>query len=611
MRNDKIVLDGYFSAIYKAIIWILNVSSFIGAILVTLAKLNGFYSQGISWRSIYIYDVAIVIFSLTGIFFISSLTRWSWFANHKLFIVKFFAFVFLNFQWIYMLVAFPGVNFEAFIFYFVIISSFFLNIKFSLLNFAMLTLSSAFILSSRSKGNFFSNSLIVVNVVTSYVCVVMTLLSILIFVYFVRKYLIKELNYVDSSLYCLNDLALKRDFFSMRRDKRNQILGIYVEGLDNLKSTMGSNPENDRVQVVTEILNGITKTGKVYYLSKNMFVLVDEPYKSMSNIIEKLQHKCSLPMYINDTEINVSMSMCLINSTINLMKSDDLIGIIESSLRKAQESATEKVVCVTQAVINEANRDKHILKTLRTAIKERKFEVFYQPIYSVKDESYCAAEALIRLLDYDLGYISPDVFIPLAEQNGLILEIGKQVFEQVCQFIATDRIWERGIKYIDVNLSAVQCMQEKLHEQLVHIMDYYDIDYKMINLEVTETAFVSSEGRLIENMNNLMEKGINFSLDDYGTGYANTAAVIKYPFKMIKLDRSMLWSAMENDKSMQALKYTIPMIKAMDMKIVVEGVETEEQMKTLKELECDFLQGFLFSKPLSKDAFMKLCSERK
>ena len=205
-----------------------------------------------------------------------------------------------------------------------------------------------------------------------------------------------------------------------------------------------------------------------------------------------------------------------------------------------------------------------------------------------------------------MGFISPDEFIPIAEKTGLIFEIGEFVFHQVCGMMSKQKIWERGIEYIEINLSPVQCIEEDLHAKLFSIMDSYEIPYDRVNLEITETATISSEEVLRRNIEPLLANGVTFSLDDYGTGYSNLSNVISYPFHIIKIDKSMVWSTMDDERAMRALRHTVAMIKDLDINIVAEGVETIEQAKLLGNLGCGFLQGYYFSKPVSEKDFIKM-----
>ncbi|MDE7087325.1 MAG: EAL domain-containing protein, partial [Clostridia bacterium] len=176
-------------------------------------------------------------------------------------------------------------------------------------------------------------------------------------------------------------------------------------------------------------------------------------------------------------------------------------------------------------------------------------------------------------------------------------------------FIRERKLWEMGIENVHVNLSVVQCMQESLHEVLIQIMDEYALNYKMIHLEMTESAAVASEETLKSNMQKLIEKGISFALDDYGTGFSNTVTMMKYPFKLIKLDKSMVWSASDSEKAMSLLKHTINMIKDMNMEIVAEGVETAAQANMLAKMGCDYFQGYYYSRPVNSENFIKTLQE--
>ena len=243
---------------------------------------------------------------------------------------------------------------------------------------------------------------------------------------------------------------------------------------------------------------------------------------------------------------------------------------------------------------------------LGKAIKEDGFCVHYQPIYSVEKGRYTTAEALVRFKESDIGFVSPEEFIPIAEKNGMIVRIGEIVFEKVCKFYKENHLEEKGIENIHFNLSVVECMQQKLHEKIENIMDMYKLDSSKISLEITETAAVTSREIIINNMNQLIDRGFKFSMDDYGTGFSNTSTLIAYPFDEIKIDKSIVWSAMEDEKAMIAFKHSVAMIKDLDFKIVAEGVETKEQAKMLGDLGCDYFQGYYYSKPVSEDDFMSL-----
>ncbi len=243
------------------------------------------------------------------------------------------------------------------------------------------------------------------------------------------------------------------------------------------------------------------------------------------------------------------------------------------------------------------------------AVKNRGFQVYYQPIWNYEDSKVTSAEALCRLIDDEFGYIPPDEFIPVAERNGSILEIGRIVFEEACRFYQEGRLKQLGIEYIEVNLSVVQCMSRDLQKVFDNVLSKYSLDPSRINLEITESATAENQELLFDTIETLRQRGFCFSLDDYGTGYSNIAYMYEMPFSIIKIDKSILWKALHptsgagNKNAVIYLENTIRMLKAMDYKILVEGVETMEQKLLLEELGVDYMQGFYFSKPVRKDVF--------
>lgn len=187
----------------------------------------------------------------------------------------------------------------------------------------------------------------------------------------------------------------------------------------------------------------------------------------------------------------------------------------------------------------------------------------------------------------------------------MIMQIGNYVFDSVCKFTTENKLWEYGIEYIEVNLSPVECMQVNLHERILAVMSEYGLDRRYINLEITETAAVGSNELINANMDALILAGLSFSLDDYGTGFSNTTKLIELPFKIIKLDKSILWLAMKDQQAMSVLRHTVSMLTELYREIVVEGVETKEQVVILSELGCNYLQGFYFSKPIPGGEFLQ------
>lgn len=388
-----------------------------------------------------------------------------------------------------------------------------------------------------------------------------------------------------------------------------QVLGIEIQGMGYIADTFGVENVYKLLKQFAETISGITKKKKVFFMGNYRFALVSTKKDAKwDEFISRIRARFDEPFLLEEAPVTLSTAMCMVGYPDNATRLADILAIMEVATEDARKNTAVPVVYADDDFLDRGRREGRIVQIMKNALHENKFEVYYQPIYSVDKRRYVSAEALIRL-KYNKEFISPEEFIPIAERNGMIIEIGEFVFREVCDFIATNALLDKGIEYIDVNLSVVQCMQSTLYEHLLAIMDEYKLPYTCINLEITETAAVMSQETLIENMDRLREHGINFSLDDYGTGFANTAAVIQYPFHTVKLDKSMVWSAMDDQKAMAALKYSIAMLKEMGMQLIAEGVEELRQAQLLEEMGCDFFQGYYYSKPVCGAEFLsKLAS---
>lgn len=243
------------------------------------------------------------------------------------------------------------------------------------------------------------------------------------------------------------------------------------------------------------------------------------------------------------------------------------------------------------------------------ALANNYFTVFYQPIYNVKEKRFASAEALIRLRDPKYGYISPGMFIPLAEKSGAIHAIGSFVIDEVCKFAASEEFEKLEIDYIEINLSVMQCLRVDLADEIIEKSQKYGVDPKRINLEITETASAYSQDKLRNNVFTLNKYGFTFSLDDFGTGYSNLMRIKALPLSIVKLDRAFVLLEEKNNQFHNIISNLIRMLKDMGMDVLVEGIETEEMVKRFIELGVDEIQGFYFSRPLPKSDYLRFLRE--
>ena len=250
-----------------------------------------------------------------------------------------------------------------------------------------------------------------------------------------------------------------------------------------------------------------------------------------------------------------------------------------------------------------------MIQEILSALEEDRVIVYYQPIYSVEEKRFTSAEALVRIIGREGKLIPPGLFINIAEKYGMIADLGERVFEKVCRFFKESQLENYGMHYIEVNLSVAQCTDERLAEKYIEIMKGAQIEPSRINLEITETASLREKEILISNMEKMIAFGIHFSIDDFGTGESNLNYIVDMPVKIVKFDREMIQSYFVSDKARYVMDATMHMIQGMDLKIVAEGIETEEQYEKMEEIKINYIQGYYFSKPLPEQEFLEFLQQ--
>lgn len=289
---------------------------------------------------------------------------------------------------------------------------------------------------------------------------------------------------------------------------------------------------------------------------------------------------------------------------------NELLYLIRYARTNMKELSESNFLLIDNMFLEKIQEQKRVSQILSDAMNENRVEVFFQPIYSCTEKKFTSAEALVRIRNKDGSYIPPGIFIPVAEQTGKIIYLGRIIFEQVCEFITKNDLRKYGIHYIEINLSTVQCSHDYLAADFIRIMNSYKIDPSMINLEITETASLSEKRKLLNNMKLLMDYGAHFSLDDFGTGQSNLNYIIDMPVNIVKFDRELSNAYFNSGKAKYVMDAAIQMIHGMKLEIVSEGIETAEQYKIMEDLGINYIQGYYFSKPLPKNEFLEFIKEQ-
>ena len=283
--------------------------------------------------------------------------------------------------------------------------------------------------------------------------------------------------------------------------------------------------------------------------------------------------------------------------------------IIKSCEAYFNSQNTGEILTIGQDIVNNYKKKLDIEDILNKALEKDWIKVYYQPIYSTKEGKFTSAEALVRIIDDNNVMYPPFEFITIAEQNGLIIKLGEIIFTKVCKFLSESKLKKLGIEYVEVNLSTVQCGCESLADDFIAIMEKYGVSPSQINLEITESASITTKKILLNNMKKLMDYGVTFSLDDFGTGHSNLNYIAEMPVDIVKFDRGMTQSYFNSKKAQYVMNAAISMINGMKLKIVSEGIENKEQFEIIKDL-VDYIQGFFFSKPLPQENFVEFVKEK-
>ena len=365
----------------------------------------------------------------------------------------------------------------------------------------------------------------------------------------------------------------------------------------------GSANDDDISLVTTDFLKTLVKRYRIYQPNPQTFVITANNFeKEALDLLQK-----EITERFEDGWATKKTSFFIDAVVLRSWMPDDL---------KSLEDVFYIADCLIPADMNKKEVDiswlmwrNQVERLISESISGKKFEVHYQPIYNVSDQSIYGAEALVRMEEGKLGYIPPDEFIPMAEQIGLIDRIDEFVIRDVCEFIKSGEPQRMGLKNINVNLSVIQCLKPGFFEDLVDLVDSYMVDHKMLNFEITETVGSRDYHGLANVVRRLKSRGFTISLDDYGTGYSNMEAVFSLDFNVIKIDKSILWAAEREDHGKAILENSINMIHDMGYKVLIEGVEKKSHLLLAKNLNADFIQGFYFSKPIPRNELVRLIGE--
>jgi len=282
----------------------------------------------------------------------------------------------------------------------------------------------------------------------------------------------------------------------------------------------------------------------------------------------------------------------------NGVTASDLLRHADTAMYQAKALGRNTYACFTSEMNTAIKRRLAIEAQMHVALEKNEFELYFQPKCDAKTLKIIGAEALLRWNNSVLGKVMPDEFIPLAEQTGLIIPIGKFVIEQALAFLTQWQASSQQNYSMAINLSPSQFRDSELLSFIASTLEKTGVSAKNVELEITEGVLMSVQTNITESLHALNKLGIKLSMDDFGTGYSSLSYLRQYPFEVLKIDRSFICGITENQEDYSLVKATIAMSHSLGLSVVAEGVETSAQQKLLAELNCDLIQGYYFSKPL-------------
>ncbi|WP_017729066.1 putative bifunctional diguanylate cyclase/phosphodiesterase [Halalkalibacterium ligniniphilum] len=333
--------------------------------------------------------------------------------------------------------------------------------------------------------------------------------------------------------------------------------------------------------------------------------LIFLPWVTEQEVIEKnlgrLKEIFKTPYVINGYEIFLKASVGIASCPSDGETLEEMIRNADTAMYVAKKQGKSQAVYY-HFTMNEGTMKRFELESyLNKALDYKEFELYYQPQIELKTGKILGAEALIRWNHPKLGIVSPDVFLELAEETNMITDIGDWVLKTAC---ATCKEWvNQGFSdlKIGVNLSAKQFLQHDLVEKISNVLKEVDLSPHLLDIEITESVSMHDSKLVISILEDLKMLGVKISVDDFGTGYSSLAYLKNFPVDVLKIDRTFIRELKKDDQFEAIVNATIYLAHALRMRVIAEAVETEEQFRYLQERDCDEIQGYFVSKPLTKE----------
>ena len=414
----------------------------------------------------------------------------------------------------------------------------------------------------------------------------------------------------------LTDLPNRRYFYEKLQSlvsikgMKFALIFIDLDGFKEVNDSLGHDYGDLLLhQVATRLQSCITTKDTVARLGGDEFTLILEGVNSpdeASKIAEAVKSSLMQSIKVKKETVYVTASIGLTFFPADGLTVEELVRRADQAMYLSKNKGRNRYEFFSYAIEEKATEKRRLIEEIRTAIVKNQFELFYQPIFSIDGKSVPKAEALIRWNHPERGLIGPNEFIPVAEKNGLINDIGQWVKSQAIQDTVQFNVLSEKAIQVSVNTSPLEIDRAGCWvDEWIVASKKYQLPANTILIEVTENTLMDPDSSIQRQLKRLSTINIDIAIDDFGVGYSSLAYLQRLDIDILKIDRSFINDIESNDNSIALVKAIITMAHNLDVMVVAEGVETQKQYDLLKQLACDYIQGYIFSKAITKQEFMK------
>ncbi|WP_157203813.1 MULTISPECIES: EAL domain-containing protein [unclassified Marinomonas] len=391
-----------------------------------------------------------------------------------------------------------------------------------------------------------------------------------------------------------------------KNEKQLAVAFLDLDRFKNINDTLGHMFGDKLLRVIARrMYNQLEENEVVARIGGDEFILILDPsdgLEALGTRLDLLNQKIQEMVYLDGKEIMTCASIGVSLYPQDGTSSELLFQHADTALYSAKEAGRAMHKFYASALTIQAQERLTIESHLAKALEYKEMTLAYQPIYDFRQQKFVKVEALLRWQTPKLGQVSPDKFIPIAEETGGILNIGNWVLETACRTMVQWQQRSCQIQRIAVNVSRIQIARQNMFETVKEILQQTKCKPQWIEIEVTESAIMNLSKDGLKQLTQLKEFGVSISIDDFGTGQSSLSSLKTLPVSTLKIDKSFVQDMPENNNDVEIARLILQMSKVLNVRSVAEGVETAEQAQVLKNMGCDLCQGYLFSKPLTEEA---------